>query len=171
MITTGVTFLVLAAVGYVLVSRWHGRRIDVRRLLLVPAVLSGYGLLQFTGAAGRGLRAVDVTLIAVGVVVAAGMGLARGVTVVVFVHEGRPWMRYRPATLALWAATVGIRLAVTAISIAIGASSAATRGPAILISVGVTLLAEGIVVDPPGPSPADRRAVAGSIAAADLAAR
>ena len=60
MITTGVTILVLAAVGYVLVSRWHGRPIDVRRLLLLPAILSGYGLLQFTGAAGKGLRAVDV---------------------------------------------------------------------------------------------------------------
>ena len=59
-------------------------------------------------------------------------------------------MRYRPATLALWAATVVTRLAVTAISIAIGSSAAATRGPAILLSVGVTLLAEGIVVDPPG---------------------
>src|SRR4051794_5677240 len=146
MIATGVVFLVLAAVGYVLVSRWHGRRIDVRRLLLLPAILSGYGLLQFTRAAGRGLRAVDVTLIAVGVVVAAGMGLARGVTVAVFVHEGRPWMRYRPATLAMWGATLAARLAVTAISIALGSSAAATRGPAILISVGVTLLAEGIVV-------------------------
>ena len=146
MITTAVAILVLAAVGYVLASRWHGRRIDARRLLLLPAVLSGYGLLQFTGAAGRGLRAVDVTLIAVGVVVAAGMGLARGVTVTVYLHQGQPWMRYRPATLALWAATIGIRLAITAISITIGASSAATRGPSILLSVGVTLLAEGIVV-------------------------
>src|SRR3954451_15704411 len=113
MIATGVVFLVLAAVGYVLVSRWHGRRIDVRRLLLLPAILSGYGLLQFTGAAGRGLRAVDVTLIAAGVFAAAGRGLPGGFPVAFFFHEGRPWMRPRPATLAMWGATLAARLAVT----------------------------------------------------------
>jgi hypothetical protein len=146
MITVVSALLVLAAMGYVLASRWRGRRIEARRLLLLPAVLSGYGLLQFTGAAGRGLRAVDVALIAAGLAVSAVMGLARGTTVAVFVCEGQPWMRYRPATLALWAATVAARLAVTALSIAVGASSAATRGPAILLSVGITLLAEGAVV-------------------------
>jgi hypothetical protein len=138
--------LVLIAVGYVLVSRWHGRAINPRRLVLMPAVLSGYGLLQFTGAAGRGLRAVDVVIVATGTAVAAAMGVARAVTVAVDVRDGRPWMRYRPATLALWAATLATRIAVTAISIAIGSSAAANRWPALVLSVGVTLLAEGIVV-------------------------
>jgi uncharacterized protein GlcG (DUF336 family) len=153
MITAFSALLVLAAVGYVLTSRWHGRPINPRRLLLMPAVLSGYGLLQFTGAAGRGLRAVDVVVIAAGAAVAALMGLARAVTVAVYVRDGQPWMRYRPATLALWAATLATRLAVTAISIAIGSSAGATRWPAILLSVGVTLLAEGIVVTRRGFSP------------------
>ena len=137
--------LVLAAVSYVLVSRWRGRPIVSRRLLLMPAVLSGYGLLQFTGASSRGLRAVDVTLIAAGVAVSAGMGVIRGVSVTVVVRDGRPWMRYGFTTLALWAATVAVRLAVAVVSNAMGVS-AATRGPAILLSVGVTLLAEGAVV-------------------------
>ena len=112
----------------------------------MPAVLSGYGLLQFTGAAGRGLRAPDVMIVAAGTAVAAGMGVARAVTVAVYVSDGQPWMRYRPATLVLWAATLATRLAVAAMSIAIGSSAAASRWPAILLSVGVTLLVEGIVV-------------------------
>jgi len=33
--------LVLAAVGYVLISRWHGRPVNGRRLLVLPAALSG----------------------------------------------------------------------------------------------------------------------------------
>ena len=145
MMTAVVALLVLAAVSYVLASRWRGRPVAARRLLLMPAVLSAYGLLQFTGVSSRGLRAVDVTLIAAGVAVSAAMGLVRGFSVTVFLRDGQPWMRYRPVTLALWAATVALRLAVAVISTGIGAS-AATRGPAILLSVGVTLLAEGAVV-------------------------
>ena len=145
MITIVLTVLVLAAVGYVLASRWRGRPVNPRRLLVLPAVLSGYGLLQLTGAAGRGLGTIDLALIAAGVAVAAGMGLARGATVAVYAQQGRTWMRYRPATLMLWAATLAARFVVAAISYMVGAV-AATRGPAILISVGVTLLAEGIVV-------------------------
>ena len=145
MMTAVSALLVLAAVSYVLASRWRGRPIVSRRLLLLPAVLSGYGLLQFTGSSARGLRAVDVTLIAAGVAVSAGMGVVRGASVTVFVRDGRPWMRYRLTTLVLWAATVAVRLAVAVVSNAMGASGA-TRGPAILLSVGVTLLAEGAVV-------------------------
>ena len=117
-----------------------------RRLLVLPAALSGYGLLQLTGAAGRVMHPVDIALIAAGVAIAAGMGVARGVTVTVYRQDGRSWMRYRPATLVLWAVTVAARLAVTVLSTALGGSAAVTRGPALLISVGVTLLAEAIVV-------------------------
>ena len=145
MMTAVTALLVLAAVSYVLASRWRGRPIESRRLLLLPAVLSAYGLLQFTGASSRGLRAVDVTLIAAGLVVSAAMGVVRGMSVSVFVRDGRPWMRYRFTTLMLWVATVAVRLAVAVVSNAIGASGA-TRGPAILLSVGVTLLAEGAIV-------------------------
>jgi hypothetical protein len=144
-ITIVLTLLVLAAVGYVLVSRWHGRPVNPRRLLVLPAALTGYGLLQLTGAAGRGLRATDLALIAAGVVVSAGIGVARGATVTVYVQQGRTWMRYRAATVLLWAATLAARIAVAALSSAVG-SAAATHGPAILISVGATLLTEGLVV-------------------------
>ena len=143
---TGVSaLLVLAAVSYVLASRWRGRPIESRRLLVLPAVLSGYGLLQFTGASSRGLRAVDVALLAAAIAVSAAMGLFRGMSVRVFVRDERPWMRYRFLTLMLWAATVAVRLAVAAVSNAMGAPAAA-RGPAIVLSVGVTLLAEGAVI-------------------------
>src|SRR5436305_13399408 len=110
MITAFSALLVLAAVGYVLTSRWHGRQINPRRLLLMPALLSGYGVLQFTGAAGRGLRAVDVMVIAAGAAVAAAMGVARAVTVAIYVRDDQPWIRYRPARLVRWAASPGTRL-------------------------------------------------------------
>jgi hypothetical protein len=145
MITTGLILVGLAAVGYVLVSRLQGRRVNLRRLLVLPVVLSVIGLLQVTGTAGRGLRPADVVMITAGVVAAATLGVARGATVAVFSRNGEPWLRYRPATLALWGATIAVRIGLTAVSFGVGASLA-TRGPAILLSVGTTLLAEGLVV-------------------------
>ena len=146
MIITVAVLLVVTALAYVLYSRWQGRPINDRRMLLLPALVSGYGVLQLTGAAGRGLRIVDVMTIAAGIVVAAGMGVARGMTVTVVTRDGQPWMRYRAATLILWVVTVIARLAVTLVASGLGASVAVSRGPAILISVGVTLFAEGLVV-------------------------
>jgi hypothetical protein len=137
--------LVLAAIGYVLTSRLRGQPLNIRRLLVLPAVLSGIGLLQVIGLAGHGARVVDLVMIGVGVAVSAAMGAVRGVTVAVYAWEGRPWLRYRPATLAMWGATIAARVAVAAATLGVG-SSLATRGPAILLSVGITLLAESIVV-------------------------
>jgi hypothetical protein len=145
MITTAVVLAVVVAVGHVLLSRLRGQPANPRKLYVLPAVLCAVGLMQIGGTAGGGLRAVDLALIAVGVAVSAVLGVARGVTVAVFVRDGAPWLRYRPATLALWAATIAARVVVAAVASHTGASPA-TRGPAIILSVGVTLLAEGIVV-------------------------
>jgi hypothetical protein len=145
MITTVVAVAVVVAVGHVLLSRWRGQPVNPRRLYVLPAVLCAIGLMQISGTAAGGIRATDVALIAAGVAVSAVMGVARGVTVAVFAQDGAPWVRYRPATLAFWAATIAARVVVAAAASHMGAWLA-TRGPAIILSVGVTLLAEGVVV-------------------------
>jgi hypothetical protein len=137
--------LVLAAVGYVLVSRIAGQPVNIRRLLVLPGVLTAMGLLQLSGAVSAGVRPQDLGLLAVGVAAAAGLGVARGATVTVSVRDGRPWLRYRAVTLALWAATVAVRVGLTVLAHAAGATVAGS-GPALLLSAGTTLLAEGAVV-------------------------
>jgi hypothetical protein len=144
-ITVVLAVLVLAAVGYVLVSRMQGQPVNTRRLLVLPAVLTAIGALQLAGALSGGFRAVDAVLLAVGLLAAAGLGAARGVTVAVFVRDGRSWLRYRPATLMLWVATVAVRVGLTLLAHATGAAVAAS-GPALLLTVGITLFAEGAVV-------------------------
>jgi hypothetical protein len=145
MITTAIVLGVVVAVGYVLLSRWRGQPVNPRRLYVLPGVLCAVGVLQLRGAAGHGLRAVDLALIAAGLAVSGVLGVARGVTVAVSTWDGVPWLRYRPATLALWAATIAARVVVAVVASHTGASPA-TRGPAIILSVGITLLAEGVVV-------------------------
>ena len=103
------------------------------------------GALQLAGALSGGIRPPDVGLLAVGLVAAVGLGAARGATVTVSDRDGRPWLRYRPATLALWAATVAVRVGLTVLAHAAGATVAA-GGPALLLTAGATLLAEGAIV-------------------------
>ena len=144
-ITVVLVGLVLVAVGYVLVSRIAGRPVNTRRLLVLPGVLTAMGALQLAGAVSSGARPQDLGLLAVGVAAAAGLGAARGATVAVVVRDGRPWLRYRVLTLGLWAATIAVRVGLTVLAHAVGATVAA-GGPALLLSAGATLLAEGAVV-------------------------
>jgi hypothetical protein len=135
----------VAVVGYVLVSRWRGQALNTRRLLVLPAVLTAIGGAQVFGLAGHGHRPLDLVLIGAGVVVAAGLGLARGATVAVYQRDGATWLRYRPATLWLWLATAVVRVTMTVLAHAAGATLAAS-GPALLLTVGMTLLGEAAAV-------------------------
>ena len=144
-ITVVLVVLVLAAVGYVLVSRIAGQPVNARRLLVLPGVLTMMGLLELSGAGSAGMGPQDLGLLAVGLAAAAGFGAGRGATVTVSVRDGRPWLRYRAVTLALWAATVAVRVGLSVLAHAAGATVAGS-GPALLLSAGVTLLAEGAVV-------------------------
>lgn len=135
----------VALVGYVLVSRWRGQALNVKRLLVLPAVLTAVGLAQTAGVARHGHRPADLVLIAVGVVASAALGVARGATVAVYQRTGAIWLRYRPATLWLWLATVAVRVALTVVAHAAGATLAVS-GPALLLAVGATLLGEAVVI-------------------------
>ena len=161
-ITVVLVVLVLAAVGYVLVSRMQGRPVNTRRLLVLPAVLTAVGALQLAGAMSTGFRPVDAGLLAVGMLAAAGLGAARGATVAVFVRDGRLWLQYRPSTLMLWAATVAVRVGLTLLAHTTAAAVAAS-GPALLLTVGITLFAEGAVIAGRA-YPTGRPVVAGSVA-------
>ena len=161
MITTIVVLAALVLVGQVLLSRMRGRPVDPRRLYVLPVVLCAIGLLQVAGSAGRGLPPLDLGLVGLGVVASVALGVARGITVDVHKRDGVTWMRYRHSTLALWGATVAVRLAVAALAGLAGAPAAA-RGPAILLSVGLTLLAEGVVIGRRAYPPVPARWQAGS---------
>jgi hypothetical protein len=105
--------------------------VSTRRLLVLPGVLTAMGALQLAGAMSAGFRPLDALLLAVGLLAAAGLGVARGATAAVSVRDGLPWLRYRPATLLLWAATVAVRFLLTLLAHStvalVAASGPATR--------------------------------------------
>ena len=135
----------VAVIGYVLVSRCRGQVLNVRRLLVLPAALTAVGAAQVVGGARHGYRPVDLVLIAAGVAASGVLGLARGATVALYQRNHATWLRYRPATLWLWLATVVVRVLLTGVAHAAGAKLAFS-GPALLLAVGTTLLGEAVAI-------------------------
>jgi hypothetical protein len=131
--------LIVAAVVYVVVGRLAGQPLQAQRLVAIPAAMTIYGLTQ--------LGHPDAMAI-VGLVLEAaigfGLGLLRGITIHVFEKAGHLWFRYRPLTLAIWAATIGVRVMIAFAAHLFGVNLPTLA--AILVSFGLSLFGEAAVV-------------------------
>jgi hypothetical protein len=133
--------LIVAVFGYVMVRRLAGEPLQARRLALLPAGLTIWGIYQL----GKyHVTLFDVALLVVEVVVALGLGLLRGMTIKVYEQAGHLWYRYRPATIAMWFASAAIRLGIGLGAHLLGASLAPTAS--LVLTIGVTFLGEAAVV-------------------------
>ena len=145
-ITVVLIVLVFAAIGYVLASRIKGQPVNIRRLVL-PAVLTAMSILELAGSVSGGAGPWDA--------VAACWPWACWRRPDWAPPRAPPWRSsswttvggcaYRPPTIALWGATVAVRVGLTVLAHWAGATVAAS-GPALLLSAGATLLAEGAMV-------------------------
>lgn len=139
-VVTLVEVVVVAALVVVLVvRRLVGRPVTLRGALRPPISLILVGILQL-GHAPAHLSPQAILALLVMCVVGAGLGALRGSTVQVSVREGFLWSRYRRVTLALWVVSLATRVGI---GMAFGGAGG-TDG--IMLGVGVTLLAEAIVV-------------------------
>jgi hypothetical protein len=139
--------LVVAAVGYVLWSRMKGRPLKARRMLLLPAVLLVLGITDLTGSSAPHLTPKDIAFLVTGVAISIALGAARGATIELYPQQGELWQRYRRSTVALWIALIGIKLILLVIASAAGASAGGGTST-LLLTLGVSLLAEAAVVGP-----------------------
>lgn len=135
--------LIVAAVGYVLVRRYLGEPAQVKRALVLPAVLSLIGLQHIGGAlhspAAVGFVAATVAL---GVL----FGLLRGASVRLFQRDGIVFMRYTAVTFVVWVASFAVKFGSGYVFGLIDPGAAAAAGNTTMLSLGIGLLAEGVVV-------------------------
>ncbi len=140
--------LVAAAVLYLLVRRCTGEPLEARRLVVPPVLLvawGGYGVSQtFTGAT-LPHAVLDGAVLGAGAVLAVAGGLVRGLTVRVFVRNGRLWYRYTAMTVVVWAVLAGVRFAEDAAGRALGADATVVAA-ALPFVIGLSLLGEAAVV-------------------------
>jgi hypothetical protein len=139
--------LAVAAVGYVLWSRMKGRPLQVKRLLVLPVVLIVIGITGLTGSSAHHLTPKDIAFLVVSVVISVILGAARGASIELYPQQGELWQRYRPNTVALWIALIATKLVITGIAGAAGASAGGGTNT-LLLSLGVSLLAEAAIVGP-----------------------
>jgi hypothetical protein len=131
--------LIAAVVVYVVGARLAGQPLQAKRLVVIPAAMSIYGLTQL-GHPG----ATAIVALAVEAAIGFGLGLLRGVTIHVYEKAGHLWFRYRPLTLAVWAATIAVRVVIALGTHAVGVNLPTTG--AILVSFGLSLFGEAAVI-------------------------
>ena len=139
--------LATAAVGWVLWSRMKGQPLQAKRLLVLPVVLTVLGVTDLTGSSAPHLTGKDIGFLAAGAGLAAVLGAARGATIELYPHGGELWQRYRPATVALWITLIAARLILLVIAAAAHASAGGGTS-SLLLTLGVSLLAEAAIVAP-----------------------
>ncbi|WP_436523102.1 hypothetical protein [Actinoplanes sp. HUAS TT8] len=138
--------LVIVVIVYAMVRRFLGEPLSARRLILLPLLLSAYGVYQVaqTDLVHRG---ADLTALFLGGVLAIAGGALRGRTVRVFVRDGHVWYRYTWATIAVWGGLIALRLGQAAAAVAIGADRPVLTA-SLVLSLGLSFLGEGAVVGP-----------------------
>ncbi len=139
--------LVVAAVGYVLWSRMKGRPLKLKRLLVLPVILTVLGITDLTGSSAPHLTPNDITFLVVGAVISAVLGAARGATIELYPQQGELWQRYRRITVGLWITLIATKLVVLVIASVVGASAGGGTS-SLLFCLGVSLLAEAAIVGP-----------------------
>ncbi|GAA4253375.1 hypothetical protein [Dactylosporangium darangshiense] len=144
------TTLLIALVVIVLlmVRRFMGEPLEVRRLVAPPLiliVLGGYTLSKVDFAATVHHGVIDGAVLGAGAVVAVLGGIIRGLTVRVFVQNGHVWYRYTLVTIAVWAGLIVLRLGQMLAGHALGADQSVLSA-GLLVVLGLSFLGEAAIV-------------------------
>jgi hypothetical protein len=132
--------LVVAAIALAIYRQFQAREVTSRGLLVLPLVLIGLGLHGLASVPPTGDLAIAV--VALDLLAGAGLGALRGRSVRVWqASDGRWWRKGTAATLALWVASIAVRLGIVAGARALGVHDATSAG-ALELAVGVSLGAQ-----------------------------
>jgi hypothetical protein len=132
-----------ALIVFVLAKRVRGEAVrEPKKLFLLPIVVGVIGLQNVSHAK---VNTIDIVVIAAGAALSLGLGLLRGKFDRVTLVNGSPFMSWSAASVAVFAGNVLAKLALDAVGVAAGGTTAALTS-SILLSLGLTLLGEAAVV-------------------------
>jgi hypothetical protein len=135
--------IAVALIVFVLARRVRGEAVPApKKLFLLPLVVVALGLQNLTHAT---LNTVDIAVVAAGCALSLALGLLRGRLDQVCVVNGAPYMSWSAASVGVFAVNVLSKLALDAGGVAAGGTAAALSS-SILLSLGLTLLGEAVVV-------------------------
>jgi len=132
-----------ALIVFVLAKRVRGEAVrEPKKLFLLPIVV---GVIGVQNVARAKVDTIDIAVIAAGAALSLVLGLLRGKFDRVTLVNGSPFMSWSAASVAVFAGNVLAKLALDAVGVAAGGTTAALTS-SILLSLGLTLLGEAAVV-------------------------
>jgi hypothetical protein len=135
--------IAVALIVFVLAKRVRGEAVrEPKKLFLLPIVV---GVIGLQNVAHAKVNTIDIAAIAAGATLSLGLGLLRGKFDRVTLVNGSPFMSWSAASVAVFAGNVLAKLALDAVGVAAGGTTAALTS-SILLSFGLTLLGEAAVV-------------------------
>lgn len=135
--------LAIAAVAYVLARRLRGEPAQGRRLLVLPAVLSLVGL---AGISQSFETPVSVMFLVLGIGLGVALGALRAASVEISERGGVAFVRYTWTTAGLWIASAAIKIGESVAHALLEPGHAESGGSSMMITLGLGLLAEGLIV-------------------------
>lgn len=139
-----VSVLVIAGVVVaVIIGQVKGVTLTGRRMLVLPAILIGYGVVNLAGMHGVG--PVDIACIAVSATIGAVIGLGQGRVMHLESRGGGLWARLPLRGLWWWAALIAARIGMLAVAAALGAKAAGSAD-AVFLVLGINRLAQSAMI-------------------------
>jgi hypothetical protein len=134
--------LIVAAVGYLLVRRVLGEPAQAKRMLVLPIVLSLIGLSDVSGQVGT---PQSLLFLAGTVAMSVVLGALRGASVRISQRDGLAFIRYTWVTITLWVVNLAVKFGANLILGAFDPKDAGAVGNSLLLTIGLGILAEGLV--------------------------
>jgi hypothetical protein len=141
--TAGNILLYIALIGYVLFKKMQGQPLkEGKRLFVLPVlmIVIGYGDLT-----DGHMKSIAITITAIGAIVSLALGALRGRADKLSTRDGAQFVQWTGLSLALFGGNIAAKLVLDLIGIAAG-STASAVGKSLVFTLGLTLLAEAIVL-------------------------
>lgn len=146
--TLTTALIAIAVIVLLIVRRLAGEPLGVRRLVAPPLILivfGAYALSRIDLASAVHHAVLDVAILAAGAVVGVAGGVARGLTVRVYVQNGHVWYRYTLLTIAVWLGLIALRVGEAVAGRALGADQTVVDAGVLLV-LGLSFLGEAAIV-------------------------
>jgi hypothetical protein len=137
--------VVIAVIGFVIYQQIAGQKVQGKRLVVLPAVVTVIGFVNLHGA--KHLDHADYLWLTVGTIGSVLVGLAFGAITRLGSRDGVLWAKLPLRGLWLWVALIGWRVLIMAIAARTGAHVAASSTP-LLFTLGLNRLAQAAVIAP-----------------------
>jgi hypothetical protein len=135
--------VVIAVIGFVIYQQVAGQKVQGKRLIVLPAVLTVIGFMDLHGA--KGLHHADYLWLGVGAAGSLAIGLAFGAVTRIGARDGVLWAKLPLWGLLLWAAMFAFRVVVMVLAGRTGAHVAASTTP-LLFTLGMNRLGQAAVI-------------------------